>query len=192
MLNRKFSNYLFYFILVAIVGIIFLIRGFAIGSIDNKISDLEINNLLVQAQISSIEEIVEDNNDKQIDHLYELYTQVPNILSTTELRYFTMAQLELVGITEEPIMDRRVDINPNVTFPPETVFALLQKDFNIVEVQVEFNTSTSDVIAAFIDLIYTSDQIFIINNVSFINPDDVNSLKISIDFLAFYVKEDAS
>lgn len=192
MLNRKISNYLFYFSLIVIVGIVFLIRSVTIGNIDEEIDVLKRSNVLLQTQITYIEETVEDNNDKQIDHLYELYTQVPNNLSIIELSYYTTAQLELVGITEESSMLRSVSINPNVTFPPDTIFNNLEEYFNVVEVKVYFTTIDSETISDFIDLLYNSDQVFIINNIEFTTPDEENLIGINIDFLAFYDKEDES
>ena len=40
MLNRKISNYLFYFFLVAIVGTVFAVRTVTIGGINDKIADI--------------------------------------------------------------------------------------------------------------------------------------------------------
>ncbi len=192
MLNRKLSNYLFYFILVAIAGTILLVRTFTIGNIDQKIADLETSNLLLQAQISSIEEIVEDNNDIQIDHLYELYSQVPSSLSITELTYYTIAQLELVGVTEEADMQRSVIVDPEVTFPDQTLFSNLQDEFKVVEIQVFFTILDDSVIEEFIDLLYNADQVFVINNIEYYTPDGENFIGVTINFLAFYEKEDAS
>ena len=192
MLNRKISNYLFYFILGAIAGAILLVRTMSIGNIDDKILNLERNNLLLQTQIGTIEEIVEDNNDIQIDHLYELYSQVPNSLSVTELTYYTTAQLELVGITEVIDMQRSVLINQGVTFPDSTTFSLLQNDFNVVEVKVFFTTQDEAVIDAFIDLLYNADQVLIVHHVEYSSPDGENFIGVSIDFLAFYEKQDES
>lgn len=192
MLNRKISNYLFYFVLGAIAVVILLIRTVTIGNIDEKIINLKRNNLLLQAQIGAIEEIVEDNNDIQIDHLFELYNEVPNTLSITELTYFTIAQLELVGITEAIDMQREVLINQGVTFPETTTYFELQNKFQIVEIKVYFTTQDDSVISAFIDLLYQSDQVFIIHNIEYFSPDGVNFIGVSIDFLAFYEKQDES
>ncbi len=192
MLNRRISNYLFYIILVIIAGGIFAVRSAAIGNIDSRIDDLEAENLLLQAQISSIEELVEDNNDVQIDHLYELYNQVPNVLSITDLTYYVTAQLELVGISEDSDMQRSVLVNQGVTFSETTLFSNLQAEFKIVEVQVFFTTQDDSVIEAFIDLLYNADQVFIVRNIEYFTPDGENFIGVSINFLAFYEKEDAS
>ena len=146
----------------------------------------------MQAQIRAIEEIVEDNNDVQIDHLYELYSQVPNYLSVTELSYYTTAQLELVGITELADMQREVLINQSVTFSDGTLFSDLQDDFRIVEVKVYFTTQDDLVIEEFLDLLYNADQVFIVNHIEYSSPDGENYIGVSIDFLGFYEKQDES
>lgn len=192
MMNRKFSNYLFYIVLVIIAGGIFAVRSATIGNIDSKIASLETQNLLLQAQISNIEELVEDNNDVQIDHLYELYNQVPNVFSIADLTYYTTAQLELVGISENADMQRSVLINQGVTFSEDTIFRDLQTEFNVVEVQIFFTTQDDSVIEAFIDLLYNADQVFIVHNIEYFTPDGENFIGVSINFLAFYEKEDAS
>ena len=192
MMNRKFSNYLFYIVLVIIAGGIFAVRSATIGNIDSKIASLETQNLLLQAQISNIEELVEDNNDVQIDHLYELYNQVPNVFSIADLTYYTTAQLELVGISENADMQRSVLINQGVTFSEDTIFRDLQTEFNVVEIQVFFTIQDDSVIEDFIDLLYNADQVFIINNIDYFTPDGENFIGVSINFLAFYEKEDAS
>lgn len=192
MLNRKVSNYLFYFVLVAIVVVIVLVRIVTIGNLDDRISGLKLNNISLEAQITAIEEIVEDNNDIQLDHLFELYSEVPKHYSESELTKYTTAQLELVGITEEPDMQRDVLPNLGVTFGEGTIFGELQNEFKVVEVKVFFSTQDDTVIQAFIDLLYDADQVFVIHKIQFSSPDGENFIGVSIDFLAFYEKTDES
>ena len=192
MLNRKISNYLFYFFLVAIVLTVFAVRTVTIGGINDKIDTLETSNIILQAQIGAIEELVEDNKDIQISHLYELYNQVPNIFSRDSLIAYTDAQLELVEVTQAGDMQRNVELNEGVTFPGESAFSLLQLDFKVVEVKVSFSTDDEQVIQDFIELLFNSDQIFIINHIEYFTPDGEDYIHVSIDFLAFYDKEDAS
>ena len=89
-------------------------------------------------------------------------------------------------------MQRSILVNQGVTFPIETIFNDLQADFKIVEVQVFFTTQDDSTIEDFIDLIYNSDQVFIVNNIEYFTPDGENFIGVSINFLAFYEKEDAS
>lgn len=192
MLNRKLSNYLFYFLLVAIAISVFIVRSVTIGNIDEKIDTLETSNIILQAQIGAIEELVEDNKDTQISHLYELYNQVPNIFSRDNLIAYTEAQLELVNVTQAGDMQRNVELNEGVTFQEQSIFRDLQLDFKVVEIKVSFSTDDEDVIQEFIELLFNSDQIFIINHIEYFIPDGENYIHVAIDFLAFYEKEDAS
>ena len=192
MLNRKISNYLFYFLLVAIAATVFIVRSVTIGSINEKIDALETSNIILQAQIGAIEELVEDNKEIQISHLYELYNQVPNVFSWSHLEAYTNAQLELVDVTQAGDMQRLVVPNEGVTFPAESIFKDLQLDFKVVEVKVTFSTDDELVIQAFIETLYNSDQVFIINHVEYFIPDGEDYISVAIDFLAFYEKEDES
>lgn len=192
MLNRKISNYLFYFLLVAIAITVFIVRSVTIGSINEKIDTLKTSNIILQAQIGAIEELVEDNKDIQLSHLYELYNQVPNIFSRDNLIAYTDAQLELVNITQAGDMQRNVELNEGVTFPEHNIFSSLQLDFKVVEVKVSFSTDDELIIQEFIELLYNSNQVFIINHIEYFTPDGEDYIHVSIDFLAFYEKEDAS
>ncbi len=194
MLNRKISNYLFYFVLITILGVVILVRVVTIGNIDDKIADLKRNNIYLQAQIEYIEEIVEDNNDIQISHLYELYNQVPSSISNTELSNYVTALLELVGISENSDMERSVLLNQEVTFSEGTPFFELQNEFQVVEVRIFFSILAEDdsVVEDLINLLFNSDQIFIIHNIEYLTPNIDNYIDVSIDFLAFYEKIDES
>lgn len=189
MLNRKFSNYLFYLLLVAITVVVLLVRVVLIGNMDSKIASLETNNILLEAQILSLEKTVEDNQDIQIDHLYELYSQIPNYFTATELSYYTVAQLELIGISEASDIQRSVAINDKVSFPIGSIFAELGKEFKIVEVSIYFTTQDAQVISDFVDLLYNADQVFIVNYLDYYAPDGINYIGVTISFLAFYDKD---
>ncbi len=117
---------------------------------------------------------------------------MPNVFSITDLTYYITAQLELVGITEDADMQRSVLVNQGVTFSETTLFSDLQTKFKVVEVQVFFTTQDDLVIEAFIDLLYNADQVFIVRNIEYFTPDGENFIGVSIDFLAFYEKEDVS
>lgn len=192
MLNRKASNYLFYGIIVAILAVIFLIRVTTVGALDSRIETLKRDNILLQAQIDALEVTVEENQNAQIDQLYELYNQVPSYYSQAELTYFTVAQLEILGIDESNSVQRTVTIDRTLTFAPDSTFDTLRDDFEIVGVEVYFNTMTTDVIDDFIDLLYNADQVFIVNNIEYVVPDGENYIGVTIGFLAFYENEDAS
>ena len=189
MLNRKTSNYIFYGTLIAILLAVLVIRTVSLANINGNIEDVTVSNRQVQAQIDDLKDVVQENKDVQIDQLYELYDKVPNFYSQTELTYFTIAQLEQVGITEEGDTLRTVTVDDSVTFPVDSSFAELQQDFKVVEVEVYFNTISVDVVDEFIDLLYQSDQIFIVNSIEYYSPDGENFIGVNVNFLAFYEKE---
>ncbi len=194
MLSRKISDYLFYGVLVVIVGVVFLIRSVTLGSLNDKIAQLEASNITVQNQNDVIELQVEQYKDVQINHLYELYGKIPNFFSQTDLTYYTIAQLELVGITEEVDFQRSVYVNDNVIFSEESAFEELSQDFKIVEVQVYFTTLDDTVVKEFIDLLYASEQVFIVDSVEYTTPDGFNYIGVTLNFFAFYTipEEEAS
>ncbi len=194
MLNRKLSDYLFYGVIVLIIAVVFLIRSVTLGSLNDRIQQLENSNISIQNRNDIIELQVEQYKDVQINHLYELYGKVPNFFSQADLTYYTIAQLELVGITEEVDYQRSVYVKDNVTFPDSSAFADLTDDFKIVEVQVYFNTLDDAVVKDFIDLLYASEQVFIVDSVEYTTPDGFNYIGVTLNFFAFYTldEEDAS
>ncbi len=194
MLSRKLSDYLFYGVLVIIVAVVFLIRTVTLGSLNDKIAQLERSNIAIQNQNDIIELQVEEYKDVQINHLYELYGKVPNFYSQSDLTYYTIAQLELVGITEEVDYQRSVYVNDVVVFEAGTEFDKLTDDFKVVEVQVYFNTLDDAVVKDFIDLLYASEQVFIVDSVEYTTPDGFNYIGVTLNFFAFYTldEEDAS
>jgi len=194
MLSRKISDYLFYGVLVVIIGVVFLIRSVTLGGLNDKITQLEASNIAIQNQNDIIELQVEQYKDVQINHLYELYGKVPNFFSQTDLTYFTIAQLELVGITEEVDFQRSVYVNNNVILNENSAFEELSQDFKIVEVQVYFTTLDDAVVKEFIDLLYASEQVFIVDSVEYTTPDGFNYIGVTLNFFAFYTitEEEAS
>lgn len=190
MLNRKISNYMFYAVLVIIVGTVFLIRSVTLGNINTKIEGLQDSNVLLQLTIDNLEKTVEDYQDVQMNHLYELYGKVPNYFSQTELTYYTIAQLESIGIDESVDYQRSVYVDTEAFFQEGSTFGLLQEDFKIVEVQVYFTTLDAAVIEEFVDLLYNSEQVFIISSIEYTTPDGLDYIGVTLNFLAFYDIED--
>jgi len=190
MLNRKISNYLFYGSLVLIVAIVVLVRVFALGSVKDKIEILEESNIYLQTQNNTLEEQVEEYKDIQTDHLYELYGKTPNYFSQADLTYYTISQLELLGISEELDYQRTVTINSEISFDGDSVFSTVSTDFKVVEIQVLFNTLDVINVEDFIDSLYNSEQVFIVNKVEYTTPVGNAYITASISFLAFYELQD--
>ena len=188
MLNRKASNYIFYGMLVAIALIVFLVRSVMIGNVNGNIEEVQNASRLLQNQIDMVYEIVAENRDIQENHLYELYNMVPENYNDDILINYIVAQLELIGVTAANELDRDIDINTEVTFPEDSVYRDLQEDFDIIEVQVYFNTDNLEQVEAFIDIIHNSEQVFIVSFIKYNEPDGVNLIGVEIHFLAFYAK----
>jgi len=186
MLNRKTSNYIFYGTLVLILVVSLLIRVTVLNNMNASIDEVTLSNRQIQADIDALKDTVQDYKDVQTDQLYELYDQVPNIYNQTDLTYYTIAQLELVGITESSETLRTVLVDSEVTFPVNSEFSKIQKDFLVVEVEVYFNTYTVDVVDQFIDLLRQSEQVYIVNSIEYYSPDGTNYIGVTINFLAFY------
>ncbi len=196
MLNRKISNYIFYGGLVLIAAIVLLVRSVTLGNINTKIEVLEISNISLQKTNDELEKQVEEYKDVQINHLYELYDKVPNYFSQTELAFFTTAQLEGIGIDSSIDYQRTVNIETEVRFNDESIFGKLESDFKIVEIKVYFTVLDESLIEEFIDLLYNSEQVFIVSSIEYTLPGNISRIGVSISFYAFYdieeVTEDAS
>jgi len=187
MLSRKTSDILFYGIIVAIIGVIFLIRFMLLSNLDNRISQVESQNQILQMQITNVRTIVEDNKNQQLNNIYQMYEQIPAEFSRDSLNFYVLAKLEQVGVTEDLLMTRRVSINENKTFESTSDFKEINTYFKIVEVNVSFSTTDINNIIDFIDEIYESEQLFIIDSLEYSAPaDEFSSIPVEISFLAFY------
>ncbi|PAT02348.1 hypothetical protein CI105_03125 [Candidatus Izimaplasma bacterium ZiA1] len=190
MLSRKTSDILFYGIIIGIIGIIFLIRFMLLSSLDNRISQVENQNQILQMQITNVRTIVEDNKNQQLNNIYQMYEQIPAEYSRDSLNFYVLAKLEQVGVSEDLIMTRKVSINENKTFESTSDFREINTYFKIVEVNVTFSTTDINNIIDFIDEIYESEQLFIIDSLEYSAPaDEFSSIPVTISFLAFYELE---
>ncbi len=192
MLNRKMSNYIFYASIAGIALIIFIARSLMLGNMTDKTTNVVTQSRFLQAQIDVLEEIVAENRDIQDAHLYDLYDRVPIMYKQSELSNYTIAQLELIGITEDEETQREVRIDDEPTFPTESEYSTLKEQFNIVRVEVYFNTMDVTEVDSFIDALYESEQVFIVSAIQYSTPDGVNYIGVSVDFLAFYAIENES
>ena len=193
MLSRKTSDILFYGIIVGIIGIIFLIRFMLLSNLDNRISQVENQNQILQMQITNVRTIVEDNKNQQLNNIYQMYEQIPAEYSRDSLNFYVLAKLEQVGVSEDLIMTRKVSINENKTFESTSDFREINTYFKIVEVNVTFSTTDINNIIDFIDEIYESEQLFIIDSLEYSAPaDEFSSIPVTISFLAFYELETES
>jgi len=192
MLNRRISNYIFYLIIIAIIGVVYLVRSLMLGGLLEKIDTLDNNNISLQAEIDNLKDIVQTNKDVQEDDLYELFNQVPQKYSSTELTYLAISKLELVGIDESLDYGRSIILNSKVSFSNDSILSELVQQFDVVEVQVQFDIEDTSVISNLIDVLNDSDHVFLVNYVDFHTTEDESFINVTIHFLSFYEKEDLS
>lgn len=186
MLSRKTSNMIFYAVLVAIVLVVVISRFIIIGSINNKIDETIASNRSLQNQIESLEIAVQENKDTASDHLYELYDKVPEVYNQEELVYYTVAQLELIGVTDDFEILRTINVNEEIEFSQFGSFYGTQDEFKVVEVSVYFNTLDLAVVDQFIDRLYSSEQIFVVNDIEYYNYTSGSFVGVTVNYLAFY------
>lgn len=186
MLNRKLSKYIFYGSLVSIFVVIFIIRASVLGNISERMERIDEKNISLAAQITSLEENVQDNKNVQTSHLYELYDIIPNVYSGTELIYLTVAILESLGVDASNDMQRTIFIDNNPAFGSDSIFLELSQKYYIVEVQVYFSTANPDIVNNFIDELYLSEQIFIVSNLDYDIVYSNDNPRVTVSFLAIY------
>jgi len=189
MLSRRTSNLIFYAIILAITLVVAVTRLLIVGAINNKIDDTVISNRRLQSRIETLEQAVQDNKDTASDHLYQLYDKVPQEFNQEELGYYTEAQLELIGITDDFDVSRTINIIDDVVFDYTSSFYGLEEEFKIVEVFVYFETTDLSLVDQFIDQLYSSEQIFVVSAIEFSNYTSGQNVGVNITFLAFYELE---
>lgn len=190
MLSRRTSNMIFYSVLLGITLVVVVARLILIGNLNNKIDDTTVSNRSLQSRISTLELNVQNYKEYTSDHLYELFDKVPEIYDQDALSYYTEAQLELIGITEDFEVNRVVDIDDEILFQPNSTFEQMQNDFKIVEVYVYFETAELDVVDQFIDRLYSSEQVFVVSEIEFSNFNSGSEVGVNVTFLAFYQLEE--
>ncbi len=186
MLNRKLSEYLFYGSLALITIIVLLINLTLMGNIDEKIDKVNKENISLNLQIEELTEIVQDNKNAQTSFIYELYDQVPGVYSGTELTYETIAIMEKLGITESNDYARQVFVNDTITFRDTSIFYELSQKYQFVEVEIFFTTQDAQVVKDLLDALYESNQIFIVDQITYKVPDGEDFLGITINVLTMY------
>jgi len=156
------------------------------GNINERIDAVNKDNIALTTQIETLTEIVQDNKNAQTSYIYELYDQVPGVYNGTELTYQTISIMERLGITEDSNFGRQVFVNQNVTFAEDSIFYELSQSYKFVEVEVFFTTQDAQLVADFLDAMYNSNQIFIVNEITYRVPDGEDYLGITINLLAMY------
>jgi hypothetical protein len=192
MLNRKATNYIFYGILVGIVGVVFLVRFFALGSINGKIDEVHSENVQLQSQIETLEILVAENRDVQTEDIYLLYDLVPNVYTSEALTYKVVSMLEVLGISESDDYQRTIYINDNPSFPGGSELEQINSQYKVVQVEVYFTSNLGGTINQFLDDLYNDEQLFIVRNLNFDVGLGGEYTGVSINFLAIYDVQEGS
>lgn len=195
MLSRKTSDFIFYGIFVVIfIGVIF-VRLSLVNAVQDRIDSLEVTNETLELQIEQIRTLVDENKNQQLNNLYQMYEKIPVEYDEPDLKRYVYDKLNQVEILSSQEFTRVVHI-PDIkkTYPPGSDFIDLEERFEIVEVQVSFTTLDVQQIIDFLDEIYNSEQLFIINYLEYDVPEDEFSfIPIEISFLAIYeISEEVS
>jgi hypothetical protein len=132
---------------------------------------------------------VEENRYIDQSFLYELYKEVPSVYNETQLVYDTNALLELAGITLDPNTLRTVEINSEVSVSNENPIASLAEDYKIVEIAVFFTDNDISKIQDFIDVLESTNQLYLLNTLNYSNSLDGENVPIALSYYAFYLPE---
>lgn len=186
MLNRRLSEYIFYGSLALIAFVVVGIRLVVLGNLNEQIDELDRQNISLERRITILEETVQENREVQTSHLYELYDIIPNVYSGTLLTYKTVAMLETVGIDESDDTQREVLINQEPLLDMQSEFYATLSGYFMVEVEVRFTTTDPTAITDFIDMLFNSDQLFIISSVDYTIPTSEDFVEMEIKFIALY------
>lgn len=185
MLNRRLSDYIFYGILAIITALIILLRVVTVGGQRDSIASLEAENNQLAAEIDALNELVQDNKEIQTSHLFELYDTIPNVFSGESLTYKTVAMLEQLGIDESQDYNRTVLVESNFNVGSSSL-STVAKDYKIVQVDVSFTTDDITLVTDFIDMLYQSEQLFILDKVNYTETNGEFSQEMNISFFAIY------
>lgn len=193
MLNRKLSDYLFYGALALILLGVFVIRTISLGNINGRIDEIELSNISLNAQINALEKVVEENKDLQSDHLYELYNRVPSYYTTHELEYSLRSYLQQIGITDTSDTEPDVTVSEPLLLGDDPRFLELNNTYTTVQVEVTFNTYDLNLVEDLLVRLLESDQVFLINAITFNTPDGENPVGVEIQLYTFYnITEEAT
>ncbi len=191
MRNRKLSEYLFYGVLIAITLIVYLLRVSIVGNQQELIKQTDRDNVALQTQIDELNELVQSYKNYQTSHLYDLYDIIPNDFSAELLTYKTVAMLESIGVNEGEEFNRSVTVKNNFT-PESSSIADIFGSYTVIRVDVSFTTDDVTQVEDFIDALYQSEQLFILETVDYTDTKGEYFKKMNISFLAIYDLNDQS
>ncbi|QMS85923.1 hypothetical protein [Candidatus Xianfuyuplasma coldseepsis] len=186
MLNRRLSDYIFYGSLAAILIGVLLLRVLIVGTMNTNIENLRRDNANLALQIDALEILVQENKNVQTSHLYELYDIIPNVYSEIGLKYKTASMLEELGVNKSDEFGRSINVSTTVNLGNVPTFQDYEEEYLFVQVEVQFQTDDTTIVTDFIDKLYNSEQLFIVNQVDYTDTTGEYSMEMRITFLAVY------
>jgi hypothetical protein len=190
MLNRKLSNYIYYGVVASVIVVIFIIRILSVGAINNRIDELKKENVILSAQIETLNDEVQTYYNYQSDYIYNLYKEVPSVYSEQTLEFKITSKLERLGITEHPDFRRTFPTPSKDVNISNVILKDFKNDYDFVEIQVSFVTEDPDLVTDFIDLMYDDEQLFILNRVAYSVPQEEGDyITVTLSYYAVYVKD---
>lgn len=186
MLSKRASDIIFIIIvLLVIAGIVFM-RSIVLGTMDERIEDLEEENQQIHNEIIGLQGMVSEHRDTEMPSRSELNQYVPDLYERNQLEFFIRAQLEIAGIQDstERSVSMEVSENPTISGSP---YAEAANEFTIVRVGVDIETDDIEEIRDYIDHMYALNQVFVLQNIRYNVPEnDGDYVEVTLNFLTFY------
>ncbi|MFP4287339.1 MAG: hypothetical protein ACLFRI_06520 [Candidatus Izemoplasmataceae bacterium] len=190
MLNKRTSDIIFVALMVVTVAVVFFVRVTLLSQVDTRIENTERNNQQLTSQIIAIERIVEDNRNQEIPSMVELHQEIPFNHDLEKLQLYIFAQLELAGIPNNQTTDRNVVISTSpTTYPEDSPLRVLTEEVDLYTILITFKTNDVDQIQVFLERVFDSEQLFIIQSVEY-DLREGEEISVSIALAAAYTKSD--
>ncbi len=187
MLSKKANDIIFIGVIVLLMTGIVIGRFMALGTMDERIETIETENQALEAEIMGRISLVNEYRDENLPSASTLSRYVPSHYSRAILLNFVHAQLELEGIHETAARNLVVNVHDDVSFPSASRFSGLSSTFHTSRVEVRFNTTDLDEIAPFVERLYGTDQIFLLQSVRYeVSETEGVAIRVVMNFITFY------
>ncbi len=185
MLSKRASDIIFVGIMILVVIGIVVMRFIVLGTMDERIEEVESENQQIQDEIMGLQGMVGEHRDTEMPSRSELNQRVPAIFSEDQLRFYVNAQLELAGIldSQERSVDVEISQNPNISGGS---YGDAANQFDIVRVGIDIETNDIDEVRQFIDQMYEINQVFVLQNIRYDVPDEDEYVELTVNLLTFY------
>ena len=177
------------FIVLGVLAVVYLVRSVMLGNMQGRIDELDTENARLQQQIIALEQTVEEHKDTDVSYLYDLSDSIPGNFSDTQLLYNTIALLELAGIGEEVDTQRTIDFQKGVSISGPDELSNFANGYEVIEMHIQFTTQDLSLITDFIDVLYSANQLYLLNTIDYDFPEGEEFIAVSMTYFAFYQPE---